>query len=101
MTDEPKDTSYRYNVFYAAGRKTSMMSKSAEAMLFFDGSFPNWRQVQYPHYARNAEQPKINVGYGDGHVASLNLKELVAKQWRDGVLEGDTLLYKDGWRLTN
>jgi prepilin-type N-terminal cleavage/methylation domain-containing protein/prepilin-type processing-associated H-X9-DG protein len=101
MTDEPKDTSYRYNVFYAAGRRTSMMSKSSEAMLFFDGSFPDWRLAQYPHYPRNANLPNVNVGFGDGHVASFNLKELVAKQWRDGVLEGDTMLYKDGWRLTN
>jgi prepilin-type processing-associated H-X9-DG protein len=101
MIDEPKDTSYRFNVFYAAGRRTSMMSKSAEAMVFFDGSFPNWRQEQYPHYARNSALAKVNVNYGDGHVAPLTMAELKAKDWKEGTLEGDSLLYKDGWRLTN
>lgn len=101
MTDEPRDTSYRYNVFYAAGRRTSMMSQSSEAMLFFDGCWPDWRPMQYPHNPRNADLAKINVGYGDGHVASLTLKELQNAQWRSGVLEGDTLLYKKGWRNTD
>lgn len=101
MADELKDTSYRYNVFYAAGRRTSMMSKASEAMLFFDASFPDWQTIQYPHYSRNADLAKINVGYGDGHVASLNIKDLRRKQWIVGTLEGDSQLFKDGWRPTN
>jgi prepilin-type N-terminal cleavage/methylation domain-containing protein/prepilin-type processing-associated H-X9-DG protein len=99
MVDHPKHTTYRYNVFYAAGRKTTMMNKSAEAMLFYDGSWPDWRPNQYPHYPMKPDLPKMNVVYGDGHVASLTYRELIAKDWRDGVTEGDSKLYKDGWRL--
>lgn len=101
MVDEPKDTTYRYNVFYAAGRKLSAMRKSSEAMVFYDGSFPDWRISQYPHNPGKPNLAKINVGYGDGHVASLTYRELIAKDWREGVVEGDSDLYKDGWRLEN
>jgi prepilin-type N-terminal cleavage/methylation domain-containing protein/prepilin-type processing-associated H-X9-DG protein len=101
MIDELKDTTYRYNVFYAAGRKLATMRKSSNAMIFYDGSFPDWRMAQYPHYPGKSELAKINVGYGDGHVASLTYRELLSKDWREGVIEGDSALYKDGWRLEN
>lgn len=99
---EPNNTHYRYNLYYAAGRRTSMMKSSSLAMIMYDCAWPDWVPGQYPHYPPKFDKAGVNVLYGDGHTGLVSLKELSTRlDWRQGIAEGDTAFYKTGWRLTN
>jgi prepilin-type N-terminal cleavage/methylation domain-containing protein len=95
---DPINTQYRYNTRWAAGRKVSTMQRSSEAMLFYDVCWPDWKAAQYPHNSPKPDKASINVVYGDSHVESRTFKELQAMNWKAGVDEGDSDLYKKGWR---
>lgn len=95
---ESINTQYRYNTRWAAGRKSSAMSKSSEAMVYYDVCWPDWKPTQYPHNPTRPDKASINVVYGDGHVDSATYKQLIAGNWLPGVDEGDSNLYKTGWR---
>lgn len=94
------NTLYRYNVCFAPGRRATMMKTSARAMINYDMSWPDWPAARYPHYAPRADQASINVLYGDGHVASLTVRDLAKLNWKPGspqLEEGQTLFYQQGW----
>jgi prepilin-type N-terminal cleavage/methylation domain-containing protein len=96
---------YRYNVFYAPGRRTSAMTDSTQAVLFWDMSFPDWLPEFYPHYGPAANKVGLNAVYGDGHAGSLKIAEMIKDMdWiptNNGINQGETRFLKNGWRLDN
>jgi prepilin-type processing-associated H-X9-DG protein len=99
MTDD-YNTLYRYNVNFAAGRRSTQMKTAARAMICYDMCWPDWTAVSYPHYGQVADQAAINVLYGDGHVVPLRRPELLKMNWKPAnpkILEGQTKFYQQGW----
>jgi prepilin-type N-terminal cleavage/methylation domain-containing protein len=93
-------THYRYNIFYAPGRRLSKIKQASEAMTNYDVCWPDWKPGQYPHYPPRFDKAGINVLYGDAHVAYVPLKVLTTElDWRVGVDEGDSKFYQKGWAL--
>jgi prepilin-type N-terminal cleavage/methylation domain-containing protein/prepilin-type processing-associated H-X9-DG protein len=97
---EPVNGHYRYNIYFAPGRRANKMKRAAEAMTNYDVVWPDWTPAQYPHYAPQANRAGINVLYGDGHVTFIQYKVLLNElNWKPSFEEGDTKFYRNGWTL--
>jgi prepilin-type N-terminal cleavage/methylation domain-containing protein len=100
---------YRYNTFYAPGRRTTAMTDSTQAVLFWDMSWPDWLPENYPHYGPQAAKVSMNAVYGDGHAGSVRIADLIrdpdpVQAWiptNNQINQGETRFLKSGWRLDN
>ncbi len=57
---------YRYNI---DAQNTKPAVSYINAMLYYDTAWPNWQPTDFSHYPGGGAC--MNVGYADGHVASL------------------------------
>lgn len=81
---------YRPNDTYA--RNTLPQFALSDAMLFYDVAWANWAPDTFAHFPGN--KARVNVGYADGHVASLELSEF--RILASGS-ETTSELYRNGW----
>ncbi len=64
---DPNFSSYKYNVYYAQDKMPQFGLSTA--MLFHDATWQDWPAESYSHFPRGGG--RVNVGYADGHVATL------------------------------
>ena len=83
---------YKYNVQYAQNKKP--LVSSANAMLYFDTTWPDWTQDVFAHSPGSGAF--LHVAYADGHVAAMSYKDYITAN-SAGTDEWNGDFFELGW----
>lgn len=87
---DPQYAHYRFNVFYGQDKRPL---DPANALLFFDTTYPDWSTAQFSHSPGGAAF--LNAAYADGHVISLPYSQY--KKLNPGTDEPQNDFFALGW----
>jgi prepilin-type processing-associated H-X9-DG protein len=86
----PQYCHYRYNIWHAQNKTPEF--GYANAMLFFDTTWPNWKAAECAH--SDGTSASVNIAYADGHINTLKYVDYVALNTGN---EAQCDLFARGW----